>query len=131
MRGIELKHIGVRSFRLKGLTARWGVDGDRPPMPPELRASLVAWYNTEIQHATNFDVLVNTALTSQQTSGIALKLTPYSLKRQRASALLTRLLQGLSWRQGQRSTGRKWLLRLAACSLELQGLITATVLTPT
>lgn len=57
MRGIELKHIGVRSFRLKGLTARWGIDGDRPPMPPALRASLVAWYNTEIQRATNFDVI--------------------------------------------------------------------------
>lgn len=57
MRGIELKHIGVRSFMLKGLTARWGIDGDRPPMPPELRASLVAWYNTEIQRATNFDVV--------------------------------------------------------------------------
>lgn len=57
MRGIELKHIGVRSFRLKGLTARWGIDGDRPPMPPALRAALVAWYNTEIQHATNFDVI--------------------------------------------------------------------------
>lgn len=57
MRGIELKHIGVRSFRLKGLTARWGIDGDRPPMPPALRASLVAWYNTEIQKATNFDVI--------------------------------------------------------------------------
>lgn len=57
MRGIELKHIGVRSFRLKGLTARWGIDGDRPPIPPALRASLVAWYNTEIQRATNFDVI--------------------------------------------------------------------------
>lgn len=57
MRGIELKHIGVRSFMLKGLTARWGIDGDRPPMPPALRAALVAWYNTEIQKATNFDVI--------------------------------------------------------------------------
>lgn len=57
MRGIELKHIGVRSFMLKGLTARWGIDGDRPPMPPALRTALVAWYNTEIQHATNFDVI--------------------------------------------------------------------------
>lgn len=57
MRGIELKHIGVRSFMLKGLTARWGIDGDRPPIPPALRAALVAWYNTEIQHATNFDVI--------------------------------------------------------------------------
>lgn len=57
MRGIELKHIGVRSFRLKGLTARWGIDGDRPPMPPALRTALVAWYNTEIQRATNFDVV--------------------------------------------------------------------------
>nr|UVX55027.1 MAG: hypothetical protein [Bacteriophage sp.] len=57
MRGIELKHIGLRSFRLKGLTARWGIDGDRPPMPPALRTALVAWYNTEIQRATNFDVI--------------------------------------------------------------------------
>lgn len=57
MRGIELKHIGVRSFKLKGLTARWGTDGDRPPMPPALRTALVAWYNTEIQRATNFDVI--------------------------------------------------------------------------
>ena len=57
MRGIELKHIGVRSFRLKGLTARWDIDGDRPPMPPALRTALVAWYNTEIQKATNFDVI--------------------------------------------------------------------------
>lgn len=57
MRGIELKHIGVRSFMLKGLTARWGIDGNRPPIPPALRASLVAWYNTEIQRATNFDVI--------------------------------------------------------------------------
>lgn len=57
MRGIELKHIGVRSFMLKGLTARWGIDGDRPPMPPALRTALVAWYNTEIQKATNFDVI--------------------------------------------------------------------------
>lgn len=57
MRGIELKHIGVRSFMLKGLTARWGIDGDRPPMPPALRASLVAWYNIEIQRATNSDVI--------------------------------------------------------------------------
>lgn len=57
MRGIELKHIGVRSFRLKGLTARWGIDGDRPPMPPALRAALVAWYNIEIQKATNLDVI--------------------------------------------------------------------------
>lgn len=57
MRGIELKHIGVRSFRLKGLTARWGIDGDKPPMPPALRTALVAWYNTEIQKATNFDVI--------------------------------------------------------------------------
>lgn len=57
MRGIELKHIGVRSFMLKGLTARWGIDGDRPPMPPALRTALVAWYNTGIQHATNFDVI--------------------------------------------------------------------------
>lgn len=57
MRGIELKHLGVRSFILKGLTARWGIDGDRPPMPPALRAALVAWYNTEIQRATNFDVI--------------------------------------------------------------------------
>lgn len=57
MRGIESKHIGVRSFRLKGLTARWGIDGDRPPMPPALRTALVAWYNTEIQRATNFDVI--------------------------------------------------------------------------
>lgn len=57
MRGIELKHIGVRSFRLKGLTARWGIDGDRPPMPPALRTALVAWYNTEIQKATNFDTI--------------------------------------------------------------------------
>lgn len=57
MRGIELKHIGVRSFTLKGLTARWGIDGDRPPMPPALRTALVAWYNTEIQRATNFDVI--------------------------------------------------------------------------
>lgn len=57
MRGIELKHIGVRSFMLKGLTARWGIDGDRPPMPPALRTALVAWYNTEIQRATNFDVV--------------------------------------------------------------------------
>lgn len=57
MRGIELKHIGVRSFRLKGLTARWGIDGNRPPMPPALRTALVAWYNTEIQRATNFDVI--------------------------------------------------------------------------
>lgn len=57
MRGIELKHIGVRSFMLKGLTARWGIDGDRPPMPPALRPALVAWYNTEIQKATNFDVI--------------------------------------------------------------------------
>lgn len=57
MRGIELKHIGVRSFMPKGLTARWGIDGNRPPMPPALRASLVAWYNTEIQRATNFDVI--------------------------------------------------------------------------
>lgn len=57
MRGIELKHIGVRSFMLKGLTARWGIDGNRPPMPPALRTALVAWYNTEIQKATNFDVI--------------------------------------------------------------------------
>lgn len=57
MRGIELKHIGVRSFMLKGLTARWGIDGDRPPMPPALRTALVAWYNPEIQRATNFDVI--------------------------------------------------------------------------
>lgn len=57
MRGIELKHIGVRSFMLKGLTARWGIDGDRPPMPPALRTALVAWYNTKIQKATNFDVI--------------------------------------------------------------------------
>lgn len=57
MRGIELKHIGVRSFMLKGLTARWGIDGDRPPMPPALRTALVAWYNTRIQRATNFDVI--------------------------------------------------------------------------
>ena len=57
MRGIELKHIGVRSFMLKGLTAQWGNDGNRPPMPPALRAALVAWYNTEIQKATNFDVI--------------------------------------------------------------------------
>lgn len=57
MRGIELKHIGVRSFMLKGLTARWGIDGNRPPMPPALRTALVAWYNTEIQRATNFDVI--------------------------------------------------------------------------
>lgn len=57
MRGLELKHIGVRSFMLKGLTARWGIDGDRPPMPPALRAALVAWYNTEIQKAANFDVI--------------------------------------------------------------------------
>lgn len=57
MRGIELKHIGVRSFMLKGLTARWGIDGDRPPMPPALRTALVAWYNIEIQRATNFDVI--------------------------------------------------------------------------
>lgn len=57
MRGMELKHIGVRSFRLKGLTARWGIDGDRPPMPPALRTALVAWYNTRIQKATNFDVI--------------------------------------------------------------------------
>lgn len=57
MRGIELKNIGVRSFMLKGLTARWGIDGDRPPMPPALRTALVAWYNTEIQKATNFDVI--------------------------------------------------------------------------
>lgn len=57
MRGIELKHIGVRSFMLKGLTARWGIDGDRPPMPPALRTALVAWYNTEIQRATNLDVI--------------------------------------------------------------------------
>lgn len=57
MRGIELKHIGVRSFMLKGLTARWGIDGNRPPMPPALRAALVAWYNTKIQRATNFDVI--------------------------------------------------------------------------
>lgn len=57
MRGIELKHIGVRSFRLKGLTARWGIDGNRPPIPPALRTALVAWYNTEIQRATNFDVI--------------------------------------------------------------------------
>ena len=42
---------------LKGLTARWGIDGDRPPMPPALRTALVAWYNTEIQRATNFDVI--------------------------------------------------------------------------
>lgn len=57
MRGVELKHIGVRSFMLKGLTARWGIDGDRPPIPPALRTALVAWYNTEIQRATNFDVI--------------------------------------------------------------------------
>lgn len=57
MRGIELKHIGVRSFMLKGLTARWGIDGNRPPMPPALRTALVAWYNTKIQRATNFDVV--------------------------------------------------------------------------
>ena len=57
MRGIELKHIGVRSFMLKGLTARWGIDGDRPPMPPALRTALVCWYNTEIQRVTNFDVV--------------------------------------------------------------------------
>lgn len=57
MRGIELKHIGVRSFMLKGLTARWGIDGDRPPMPPALRTALVAWYNIEIQRATNLDVI--------------------------------------------------------------------------
>ena len=57
MRGIELKHIGVRSFMLKGLTARWGIDGNRPPIPPALRTALVAWYNTEIQRATNFDVI--------------------------------------------------------------------------
>ena len=42
---------------LKGLTARWGIDGDRPPIPPALRTALVAWYNTEIQKATNFDVI--------------------------------------------------------------------------
>ena len=57
MRGIELKHIGVRSFMLKGLTALWGIDGNRPPIPPTLRTALVAWYNTEIQKATNFDVI--------------------------------------------------------------------------
>ena len=57
MRGVELKHIGVRSFMLKGLTARWGIDGNRPPIPPALRTALVAWYNTEIQRATNFDVI--------------------------------------------------------------------------
>ena len=57
MRGVELKHIGVRSFMLKGLTARWGIDGNRPPMPPALRTALVAWYNTKIQRATNFDVI--------------------------------------------------------------------------
>lgn len=57
MRGIELKHIGVRSFMLKGLTARWGIDGNRPPIPPALRTALVCWYNTEIQRATNFDVI--------------------------------------------------------------------------
>lgn len=57
MRGIELKHIGVCSFMLKGLTARWGIDGYRPPIPPALRTALVAWYNTEIQRATNFDVV--------------------------------------------------------------------------
>lgn len=57
MRGVELKHIGVRSFMLKGLTARWGIDGNRPPIPPALRTALVAWYNTEIQRATNFDVV--------------------------------------------------------------------------
>lgn len=57
MRGIELKHIGVHSFMLKGLTARWGIDGNRPPIPPALRTALVCWYNTEIQRVTNFDVV--------------------------------------------------------------------------
>lgn len=57
MRGIDIKQIRLRAFRISGLTAKWGVGDIRPPMPPALRTALVAWYNTEIQKATNLDVI--------------------------------------------------------------------------
>ena len=58
MNGINLKGFGVRSFMIKGLTAKWGIGENRvPSMPPALSTALVAWYNTEIQKATNLDVI--------------------------------------------------------------------------
>lgn len=56
MNGINLKGFAARSFMIGGLTAKWGIDGDRPPMPPALSAALVCWYNTEMQRLTNADL---------------------------------------------------------------------------
>lgn len=97
MRGIELKHIGVRSFMLKGLTARWGIDGDRPPMPPALRTALVAWYNTEIQRATNFDVIESYAEDFTTKSGRPHRMPTTRLQRLTSLSRLTRLRLLTPW----------------------------------
>ena len=57
MNGINLKGFEVRSFMIKGLTAKWGIGENRvPPIPPALKTALVCWYNTEMQRLTNADL---------------------------------------------------------------------------
>lgn len=57
MRGFDIKQIHMRSFRISGLTAKWGIGGT-PAMTPELRAALVCWYDTVKQGLTNADLVL-------------------------------------------------------------------------
>lgn len=58
MRGFDIKQILMRSFQISGLTAKWGIGGDRSPI---WDSNLVAWWDTRTLPDGTLATIPNTA----------------------------------------------------------------------
>ena len=59
MRGFDIKQIHLRSFRISGLTAKWGIGDSRKPSIWD--NNLVAWWDTRTFPDGELDTIPNTA----------------------------------------------------------------------
>lgn len=59
MKGFDIKQIRMRSFRISGLAAKWGIGGERKPSIWD--SNLVAWWDARTFPDGDLDTIPNTA----------------------------------------------------------------------
>ena len=70
MRGIDIKQIPMRSFRISGLTAKWGIGGGRSPIWGN---NLIAYWDARTFPDGALDKIPNTATMAGKAPDLAVK----------------------------------------------------------
>lgn len=75
MRGFDIKQIRMRSFRISGLTAKWGIgDSSKPTPPPSIwDNNLVAWWDARTFPDGDLATIPNTATTADRAPDLEVK----------------------------------------------------------